>query len=360
MENNSSSIPEIELCVELSERELEIASYVKFWCEVVLLGIISTTGIILNCLAIFIFFTKKTLQNFFNFLLINLLIFDSVFLLLIFIELVIKDYIFQDEALTYFFAKFLYPVRSIAMTGSIYMTLVLALERYVSTNHPIAYQRYSSGSMSYIKCYLICVLPVILFSILFNISVFFEMSVYYYEQEDSTATSNVMITPTTLRLHPSYVTYYINYGRLFITGIVPFLGLFFCNIMVYIQMKKLMRFSDQSESKKEYELARVLVVIVLVFIICHIPRLGLNLGESINQGNNCHYQSLWIISCLVINKLFLAINSSANVLIYGCLNEKFRSAMFCRRNNARNRDSNLEETNMATQMVELPSHVQVD
>ena len=126
-------------------------------------------------------------------------------------------------------------------------------------------------------------------------------------------------------------------------------------------MKHLLRFLDQSESKKEYELARVLVVIVLVFIVCHIPRLGLNLDESINSGNNCHYEpSLGMISCLMINKLFLTVNSSANVLIYGCLNKKFRSAMFCRRNNTRNREYNLEETNMATQMVELPSYAQVD
>ena len=170
-----------------------------------------------------------------------------------------------------------------------------------------------------------------------------------------------MLIPTELRSNPLYVTYYINYGKLFITGIVPFLGLFFCNIMVFRQMKQLTRFLDQSKSKKEYELARVLVVIVLVFIICHIPRLGLNLDESINSENYCHYEpSLWMISCLVINKMFLAINSSTNVLIYGCLNKKFRSAMFCRRNNTTNRDYTLEETNMATQTVESPSHAQME
>ena len=216
-------------------------------------------------------------------------------------------------------------------------------------------------------------LPVTLFAILFNVPTFFELSVSYYEHEDlyfnntlnSTSQNKTpqqqnipMLIPTDLRLHPSYVTYYINYGRLFITGIVPFLGLFFCNIMVFIKMKQLTRFSEQSNSKKEYELARVLVVIVLIFIICHIPRLGLNLDESINSGNVCHPQSsFWMVSCLLINKLFLAINSSANVLIYGCLNKKFRSAMFCRKNNTR---YNLEETNMATQMVELPSHAQLD
>jgi hypothetical protein len=268
----------------------------------------------------------------------------------------------RHEFFTYFFAKFVFPVRSIAMTGSIYMTLVLAFERYLATSHPITYQRFSSGSIyiGYLKWYLLCVLPVTLFSILFNVPSFFEFSVSYYEDfnSNSTATEHYL-TPTELRLNHSYVTYYTNYGKLFFTGIVPFLGLLFFNIMVFLQMKKLMRFSDQSRSQKEYELARVLVVIVLVFLICHIPRLGLNLYESIYSEMPEMFPTIWMMVCLAINKLFLAINSSVNVVIYGCLNKKFRSAMFCKRNNLTSTEYNLEETNEATQIVELPSHVEV-
>ena len=363
MENNFSYIPENEVCVELSDSEYELAGKVTFSIEVVLFGIISTIGIILNCLAIFMFCTKKTLHNSFNFLLINLLIFDSVFLLSIVMAMVFTETVgARHEFFTYFFAKFVFPVRSIAMTGSIYMTLVLAFERYLSTTHPITYQRFSSGSIyiGYLKWYLLCVLPVTLFSILFNVPSFFEFSVSYYEDFNSSSTATEhYLTPTELRLNPAYVTYYTHYGKLFITGIVPFMGLGFCNIMVFLQMTKLMRFSDQTGSQKEYELARVLMVIVLVFIICHIPKLGLNLEESINSRNVCQ-PSLWMMSCWAINELFLAINSSVNVIIYGCLNKKFRSAMFCKANNLTSKEYNLEETNVATQMVEVPSHVEVN
>ena len=126
--------------------------------------------------------------------------------------------------------------------------------------------------------------------------------------------------------------------------------------MVFRKMKDVLRFSYQQKSQEEYQLARVLVVIVVVFIICHIPRLGLNFDESLNPGRRC-YSSFYFIAALLMSKIFLAINSSVNVLIYGCLNKTFRSAIFCRIDSKSDRECNLEASNMATQMIELHSYV---
>jgi hypothetical protein len=337
---------------------------VEFMFDVIIV-IIATIGIIVNCSAIFMFVTKKTLQNLFNFLLINLLTFDSVFLLLtVFWSTQLgKHHAHHTKVLSYFATKLLYPVTCIALTGSIYMTIVLALDRYISTNHPIAYQRLGSGSKSYALCYLIYVLPVTVFSVLFNLPVFFELDVYEKEELYHSTTEwhlNSTIIPTELRLHPYYMTYYRGYGRLFITGILPFVALLFFNIMVFKKMRQVMRFSEQSNVYKEYQLARVLIVIVLIFLISHIPRLCLNVFEAMHLEVNTSIRYYLLMSCVLMNTLFLTINSSVNVLIYGSLNEKFRSVMFCRKHNAMNTEYNLEVTDMATQMMELPPHVQED
>ena len=276
--------------------------------------------------------------------------FDSVFLLstLLFVTNPNMHNDNSTKVLSYLFEKFLYPVYKITITGSIYMTIVLALERYTSTNQPIAYQRFGSGSKSYVLWYLFYVLPVTVFSILYNLPLFFEFDV----------DRNGELIASELLMHPYYATYYHGYGRLFITGVFPFVALLFFNIMVFKKMKQFVRASDQSNSQKEYQLARVLIVMVLVFLICHIPRICLIVSSMQQPGVSTSKYYLLLISGIRINNLFLAINSSVNVLIYGCLNEKFRSVMFCRKHNAINTEYNLEVTDMATQLIELPPHVQ--
>ena len=125
-------------------------------------------------------------------------------------------------------------------------------------------------------------------------------------------------------------------------------------------MKQLMKFSEQLTNQKEYQFARVLVVIVLVFLACHIPRLCLLAWDTKGIGPSTYKGYLLLISGFQMNNLFLTIDSSVNVLIYGCLNDKFRSVMFCRRDKAINTENNVEIIDMATQMVELQLHVQED
>ena len=340
----------LSMCTEMTEYEIYIADQLDFWLGIVLLGIICGIGIAMNCLAIFILVTRKELKNIFNFLLIQLLLFDTVLLILTVLRIILNMFGSYNR-LPY--AHYLAFVGlAISMTGSIYMTIVIALERYVCTNYPVAHQRYWVGSNSYLIYYLKFVLPVTVFVVCFNIPQFFEMEIVWDDDTDFS-----FLKATDLRVHPHYVTYYVNYGRLFITGIIPLLCLLYCNTMIFKRIKEVTRYSGQPRQQMEHKLAKVLIVIVLVFIICHIPRLGLNFHEAMAGDNIC--LSVWILVSLSINKLFLTINSSVNVFIYCCLDRKFRAIIFCQTNNSRNREHNYEEPTIGTQMLEINSHVEI-
>ena len=135
---------------------------------------------------------------------------------------------------------------------------------------------------------------------------------------------------TALRKNPYYSTYYNNLARLILLGIIPLTLLAYFNCMIYKGMK-LPSFLSQQENVKEKrrmqesELATVLIGIVVVFVSSHILRIFLNVSEMImvqDVINPCY--PTWCQVAQTFNDLFLALNSSSNMIIYCCLNSTFR------------------------------------
>ena len=107
-----------------------------------------------------------------------------------------------------------------AMVASIYMTVVIALERYIAVSRPIRAYVADGDQEGMIKSWLNVLKyagPVILFSVVIHISLFFEFFVHCdktFELVDSKwiETSNYHICPH-LRLNESYIIYYNNLFR---------------------------------------------------------------------------------------------------------------------------------------------------
>lgn len=161
--------------------------------------------------------------------------------------------------------------------------------------------------------------------------------------------------------------YYVNWARMFINVIIPLLCLLYCNAMVYKRIKVPLKESDQPSGLMERDLARVLIVIVVVFVLCNIMRLLLNFHEAINithmlacrDAGHMHISLIFSVA-VTFNELLLTINSSVNMIIYCCLNSKFRSVMFCQTNDSRMIENDVEDNNKASQMIELKKHVEVN
>jgi hypothetical protein len=123
---------------------------------------------------------------------------------------------------------FLYPFSEIALCSSIYMTVAIAVERYIGLCRPL--QRLS-GRPGTAKAYII---PAVLIAILLNVPKFLESETVSLVRNNTTMTR---IRVTELRTHPHYITYYWMWTRLLATGIIPLTVLAILNSKIYLSIR---------------------------------------------------------------------------------------------------------------------------
>jgi hypothetical protein len=78
--------------------------------------------------------------------------------------------------------------------------------------------------------------PVVIFSVMFNLPKFFEFTLEKVEIENyltNLTEIRLKVMPTDLRLDDNYVYYYVNWSRLVVTGLVPLLSLGVLNLAIY-------------------------------------------------------------------------------------------------------------------------------
>ena len=83
--------------------------------------------------------------------------------------------------------------------------------------------------------------------------------------------------------------------------------------------------------KNEDSLAVVFMIIIFIFLICHSPRIILDIHElmTIKQSEYCNeinefYYSSWSVILLSVSHFLLVVNSSVNMIVYCLLGSRFR------------------------------------
>ena len=84
--------------------------------------------------------------------------------------------------------------------------------------------------------------------------------------------------------------------------------------------------------KNEDSLALVFMIIILVFLVCHAPRIILDINELVNLKKSEYCAkigavpfSFWSILLLNVSHFLLVMNSSVNMIVYCLLGSRFRS-----------------------------------
>ena len=96
---------------------------------------------------------------------------------------------------------------------------------------------------------------------------------------------------------------------------------------------KLRHVQSVNEKRRYFEdnLAAIFMGFVFVFLICHMPRLFLNIHELIVMEGAMKCQmynqepfSMWSLILINVSHLLLVLNSSTNILVYCFMSSKFR------------------------------------
>ena len=106
------------------------------------------------------------------------------------------------------------------------------------------------------------------------------------------------VRPTSLRTDPTYISIYITWMYLVVMYIVPFSCLAIFNLLIYREVRRANaeRANLTRLQKKEIGLATMLMVIIVVFFLCNILALVVNILE-------------------VMDINVIALNNSSNLLV---------------------------------------------
>ena len=142
-----------------------------------------------------------------------------------------------------------------------------------------------------------------------------------------------------------YDMYYKNIAMLIVLGIIPLVLLIYWNHRIYKCMKSSLNVvttkqGQEHRNNQEKEMAKVLIGIVFIFILCHTLRIFLDIYDASTLKHGTFEKWLcmslgkeglppkWKLFLTEISNLMLAINSSVNMIVYCCLNSSFRKNMF--------------------------------
>lgn len=173
-------------------------------------------------------------------------------LLLFALPMFIEDYIIKVKL---YLLPYLLPIIHIALVGSIYSTVALAMERYITVCHPFV--RFRSGYKS--KAFII---PILIFSVGYTIPKFFELRLedvplngspsngtqmdltelngtsIVEEANEVALEYKTLLVPTSLRRNKIYIRVYLIWINLFAQIIIPFVLLVTLNYKIYSTIKK--------------------------------------------------------------------------------------------------------------------------
>ena len=262
------------------------------------------------------------------------------------------------------------------MFSSVYMTIVLAFERYQAITNPVKYRSKMIG-MSMNSHLLSNVVPGFIFSVIYYIPKFLDLSVgeeikceknntmkmvgnnesEIYDLESnwsSNCSINHILLPTSLRLHPQYIFWYIIVSNLTLTALLPSLVLIYLNVRI---MTSLRQFKDRKKSlktsnsitcvsenrqtstakstKSDLKKTFILFGIVILFVLCHSLRIALNVNEFIevaaqkvtSNGEVCRKERIWKEYAGPFNQLLVIVNSSLNFFIYVFFDNAFQQVL---------------------------------
>ena len=209
---------------------IQAAEPCRFWAEGVASTVVAISGLTGNLISIWVLSDDKLRTGVFNRLLHSLAVVDCMFILPGAIIYTAKAFSWQADWYNRLFPVFIYPFTEIAFCSSIYMTVAIAVERYLGVCRP--FQRLSGSNSAKKFITLVGILAISL-----NIPKFFESeTTYRTNKENNTTVTSIGVT--SLRTHPDYITYYWMWTRLFITGVIPFILLALLNSKIYLAIRK--------------------------------------------------------------------------------------------------------------------------
>ena len=288
-------------------------------------GMLCLLGIIGNTVSIFVL-QKDRGNEVATFLLQALAIADNSCLIISFVTLsvlyglltFINVDLLRTELLPYLY-KYVEPCAHMAQTATIWMTVLLAVNRYIAICRPFDTSRLSTSRTARIHVAL-----VFAFSILFNIPRFFQFDI------EKMVVNNVTVVthrPSAIGRKTMFGIVYTNALHSILVLVLPLVVLVVLNSKLILELRKMRRrrrSSSASSSPAEDNITTIMITIIVIFILCHTPDRIREIALAIRKGTVCPHP-LHIYECICI--FLVILNSSVNFFVYYIFRRRFRQIL---------------------------------
>eukprot|EP00092_Neocalanus_flemingeri_P030218 GFUD01032797.1.p1 GENE.GFUD01032797.1~~GFUD01032797.1.p1 ORF type:complete len:317 (+),score=56.26 GFUD01032797.1:31-981(+) len=275
-----------------------------FWISGVVLAMVATIGLVGNMFTMVVLCQPQMRNRVFYNLLFALACFDTLFILSYGIR------VSYQSLACYPFNKLVgsltYPLLNIGLTGSIYMTVAISLERYLGICHPnLVFKR---------KAW-VFILPVLIINISFNFPRFFE-------QKFTFVNGSLVGEYQAWRKNEAYMLAYNLWASIIVGTVIPLGMLIYLNgaiIARIIRTSKTVTEMGKTHQKNGRNTTKILFWIVLIFFVLHTPRIVYKSVFYMGSEDRSDWYGIRPVA-----RLALIINSSSNFIIYCLVGKNFQ------------------------------------
>jgi len=314
--------------------------------------VVAGLGLLGNTFSVFVL-ARREMRNCFNNILIALNICDSLHLIFAIMDAVRNSFgELYPAHLLHIFPYIHYPFYRISLCASIFLIISVAIERYLAVCRPHHYREIQTDSSRCLRY----ILPSLIAAFVVNTSRFFETETASicldftecgpcYES----ATWAYYVRPTQLRLKKEII-YYHTWTWVVFTGLIPLIILIFLNLRILSSLRSLrcrleigktvtngssttekLRERRATQQSRDCNLAIILVSTVVMFFLCHLPRVVTSIYEAANIHSilDCREKGrdktpIWFMYITNAVQLLMVVNASVNLPIFFFAGKTFR------------------------------------
>ena len=296
-----------------------------------IVGIIVVVGVIGNSLT-FVVFWKGNFKSSTSFLFLSLSLIDSTVLMTAFTCWIVTldtyiDWLPHD--LSIYLVVCVWPLYFVAETATIWVTVLIAVNRYIIVSLPLRASQWCTLSKVKIQLAVVLVLVVI-----YNIPQIVRYRVVHISRNNCTS----YVTRIDYTMNDSYPQFYYVYDNVLSLIVLLCLPLFILTLLTVLLMKamtahrRMQAEMQRQHSQPDSSMTFALVIVVIVFIVCRAPLVIFSVTSLLDWWSS-------VVSCYtnLLYTTLLALNSAVNFIIYIVINRRFLSVLLanvCKRRSA--------------------------
>ncbi|XP_041349163.1 FMRFamide receptor-like [Gigantopelta aegis] len=242
----------------------------------------------------------------------------------------------------------MYPVPHVAQTGSIYMTVLITVERFLAVVTPFRAMRYCNRSVAWKAC-----LVVLAWAIIYHIPMYLAYTHWDGVWSDELNKTRIIFNRTDFGISYFYNEVYVTWINFICDFLTPFLVIAILNVLILRAMKKSKEFNpcegrQQMNQQRDTRMTVMVLAVTTVFFVCQLfTAVAFVMMRGMNKYSDC---SMACNNFTAVADTMVMVNSAVNFILYCAVGKKFREVfvqVFCGYRQAK--PAATHQTNLSTQ-----------